>query len=176
MLDYNLPFQAFVKQLNDIDGELINHVNPKPAKKEYFNYIPNIQFSELIGALTLNPKTRFLDIGSGTGRILALRKYLTNSPVMGLEINKELAEAGMKEYDLNEIYFGDAFKLITPEFLKSASVIYTYMPIADPKLMRKLEIQIEKSARPYTLRIEMLPVYFNTSRNDRMPLIFEYRN
>ncbi len=161
MLNYNQSLRPFLKDLETIDGELTRLGRSKNEK--YFGYIPVCKSAELIGYLAEDPTRKFLDIGSGSGAILALRKYLTgNEEVYGIEINKEIALARAKEFDLDpkKIKIGDAFNILTAAFLRKFNTVYTYMPISDAKLMLKLERQIEDQITFYVTRIEMYPVYF----------------
>lgn len=102
----------------------------------------------------------FLDVGCGTGWIVKLAKELGFN-AMGVEIYKPYVELGRMEFNLteNEVVCMDAFA-ITPEFLMSVDVIYTYMPLSDPNLMSKLHLDLYLKAHLPTLFIEMLPHYY----------------
>lgn len=153
---YDKPLNKFLESVDKIDCPLKNSVKG-PIKEEYFSYIPFYQTRDVISILIKFVKEvkYFIDFGSGTGRICAVAKYL-GFETIGIEIDKELAELGQKEFGLEKIYTIDAFDF--EDYQKSA-ILYTYMPIANKPLMVKLNERICERALPYSWRVEMLPIY-----------------
>ncbi len=179
-LDYNLPLHAFLKALGEIDYTIAHHTDNRPAHKDYFHYIPCYDDSLLDTLLRHRHESSkhkaFLDVGCGSGRVMALVRYLYGCPVKGVEILKPIAELGMDAYNLKDcIYIGDAFKIITKEFMKNVDFVYTYMPIRNIPQMFKLHMHLwrkipsGKSIR----RIEMLPRYLGMEDISNKPSVLD---
>lgn len=103
---------------------------------------------------------KVLDVGAGTGRIVKLLKECGINAA-GIEFFEPYAEAGRKKFKLSEqeLIVGDAFKM-TPEFLQEFNVIYTYMPIKNPRRMSELHVQLFHTTSCSTVLTEMYPVYY----------------
>lgn len=105
-------------------------------------------------------KLSLLDIGAGTGRIIALAKFCGISAA-GLEYQELYVKAGRKLFGLSEeeLFVGDAFE-ISPETLSEYGLIYTYMPIRVAERMTDLHFSLYQKSAPGTKFVEMLPSYY----------------
>ncbi len=174
VIDYNLPYLSFMRELEKKDYALERRKYNVPAKEGYFRYIPNR--NESLTSILLRVRENggtFLDVGCGTGRVLALARYLLGMKVIGIECIEKVAKAGMKAYDV-PIIVGDAFDIVNQKWMadNNITVVYTYMPISNALRMTELHLHLFKSLAHRSVRIEMLPRYLGVSEYDR-PLMFD---
>ena len=164
-LNYSLPLPEFLSSLSNTDGRIRREFHEEdPSKPGYYPYIPMGNSWSIISTLSgsgfKDGELKFLDIGAGTGRIVALAKYLGYKRVCGVEVNPVWVKAGRKAYGLTaaQLICQDAFDM-DKAFIDKFDRIYFYCPIADHTLMRKLFIQIYDLACEGALLVEMLPNY-----------------
>lgn len=154
--------------------------------QDYWWYIPFTHTNDLFMAFSAvkkfledcykysskeNKKLRFLDVGSGPGRIVKIAEDF-GFDAFGIEYEQKYVKAGRKAFGFSEteLFQKNAFD-IDAEFLKDVDIIYTYMPVKNKELMTKLHCQLYSKARYDTILLEMYPVYYPT--ND---LCFSSRN
>jgi hypothetical protein len=180
-LDYNLPYRKFLDELDRIDHKISDAQINKKVDPLYYNYIPIDESKVIPMLLKMRPWNTyvFLDVGCGSGRVLAMVKYLTGMKVLGIECIADVAKAGMYAYDV-PIEIGDAFKIIDRAWMKAnkIGVIYTYMPIRDITKMNELHLHLWRSIPIMghnILRIEMLPKYLGMDWDPiTMQMDFQY--
>jgi SAM-dependent methyltransferase len=173
-----LTQKEFGKQydlIEDIDLSIISVICKEELdhkSKESYPYIPNHYFESLYFIFSnmweykhkypRSPifKLSLLDVGAGSGRIVALAKAC-GIQAKGVEFHAPYVELGRKFYELSEdeLIVGNAFDLKN-DFLKQFSVIYTYMPIRNDARMAALHFHLESQAGDSTTFIEMLPRYY----------------
>lgn len=112
---------------------------------------------ELAGATASD---RFVDIGAGAGRTLALVRLLTGAACVGLEIQPHLVRAarvlvGRLRLEHTAIVEGDAAELA--RHMTIGTVFFLYCPFSDARLDRTLAA-LEDLARARPLRVCALDV------------------
>jgi SAM-dependent methyltransferase len=168
-------FIEYSRKLEEFDQEIrmslsASHSYQHDRRQESYPYIPYDAVENLwdVFQFILYEKKFYgmkyvefdlIDIGAGTGRIVALAKYVGLSAV-GLEYHAPYVELGRKYMELSEeeLLVGDAFQ-IEKEFLQKISNIYTYMPLHNHARMTELHFSLFLKARPSANFLEMLPIY-----------------
>lgn len=111
-----------------------------------------------IGTLQLQPDDVLVDVGSGIGRTAALVHFLTGAAVLGLEIQRELAEearriAGeLKRPRLTTVH-ADADEVI--KYLPIGTAYILYCPFGGQRLVRLL-LELERQARARRIRMSCI--------------------
>lgn len=161
-------FHTYAKEIDAQDSELRDALRMagklQPPMNGAFPYIPFHGVSDLydlfINLVEYHQKPTLLDVGAGTGRIVALAKFM-GIDAKGIELNPDCVIEGRKLYGFSEeeLMVKDAFEL-DREFLKQFDVIYTYMPISNRDLMGKLHMHLYANAGSWAILAEMLPDYY----------------
>lgn len=164
-------FRKKVELVDEIDQSIRSVIlqdKKDHRSKESYPYIPfredkilYFMFRKLHeGFSRYNRRFSLLDVGAGTGRIVALAK-MCGIPARGVEFHAPYVELGREFYELSpeELIVENGFNLKF-DFLKEFTVIYTYMPIRNSMRMSALHFHLESQALYGTLFVEMLPAYY----------------
>jgi|GEM_PF-2292953 len=124
---------------------------PALVTSEHMTYAPS-GYDEIAHALAvteLGPGDRFLDLGSGLGKVVMLAALLTGCESWGVECDARLCELGQAAavgVGLGHVQLqqGDAQEASSAE----ADVVFMYLPFAGETLTRVMARLLEEGRRP----------------------------
>ena len=124
---------------------------PALVTSEHMTYAPS-GYDEIVHALELTrlgPGDRFLDLGSGLGKVVMLAALLTGAASSGVESDPQLCELGRGAAAALgvpgvQLLRGDAREASGAD----ADVVFMYLPFAGEVLARVMERLLEEGRRP----------------------------
>ena len=169
--------RAIFDRLNGLDFEKIESISSlqlDPENSEQYEGSKAEEIKALFSKIQLPASIRFMDLGSGKGRVVCYISQLKNTEISrGVEISKKLCDVSEKNISIlkckNTEIINSAAENVSKEILDDTNVFYFYNPFPSATFYKVITSIFQSFLRnPRDLSI----IYFNPTCNGVIEEIF----